>query len=371
MINILHFYKTYYPDSFGGVEQVIYHLCEEGVSYNINSTVHVLSENATNNIEKFHHHSVFKSSSLFEMSSTPFSISAIGAFRKLANKADIIHYHFPYPFMDILHFLVKINKPTVVSYHSDIVKQKLLLKLYRPVMYRFLNSVDAIVATSPNYLDTSTVLQKFKNKVSVIPIGISDESTRETKAVVYQKWSNYFPKPFFLFVGALRYYKGLHNLLDALVGTTIPVVILGDGPMIDSLRDQVEKNRIENITFIGKQSDQDKSALLKLCYGVIFPSHLRTEAFGITLLEGAMYGKPLITCEIGTGTSFVNIHEVTGLVVKPNDIDELRYAMQLLIDSPELAALYGKNARERFEKNFTVELMMSKYAKLYNSLLSK
>ncbi|WP_306308099.1 glycosyltransferase [Citrobacter youngae] len=117
---------------------------------------------------------VFYAKTNFEIASTPFSLSCIKKFKELAKQADIIHYHYPFPFMDILHFLCRIKKPTVVSYHSDIVKQKFISRLYSPLMNRFLSSVDCIVAASPNYAKTSTVLQKFESKVKVIPYGLDE-----------------------------------------------------------------------------------------------------------------------------------------------------------------------------------------------------
>ncbi|WP_153061064.1 glycosyltransferase, partial [Escherichia coli] len=140
------------------------------------------------------------------------SYDVIYKFKKLAQKADIIHYHFPFPFMDMIHFLTDIDKPTVVTYHSDIIKQKNLLKVYTPLMNRFLKSVSAIVATSPNYFNTSKTLQKFASKVKVIPIGIDANAYAFDDASRVEYWKQKLPAKFLLFVGALRYYKGLDIL---------------------------------------------------------------------------------------------------------------------------------------------------------------
>ena len=78
-----------------------------------------------------------------------------------------------------------------------------------------------------------------------------------------------------------------------------------------------------------------------------FPSHLRSEAFGISLLEGAMFGKPMISSEIGTGTSYINIAGETGLVVPPNAPQALHEAMRQLWEHPEQAAQMGARAEER------------------------
>lgn len=371
MIKVLHFYKTYYPDSLGGVEQVIFQLCEGGKSRGIDSTVLSLSKRGSIINKKIGSHTVYCSPVNFEAASTPFSFQALKDFKKLATQADIIHYHFPFPFMDMVHFLSGINKPTVVSYHSDIVKQKNILKIYAPLMNRFLGSVSRIVAASPNYVTTSITLKKFASKVSVIPYGLDEKSYPTPTLERLESWKNKFGSRFFLFVGAFRYYKGLHILIEAAQNSTYPIVIVGAGPIESELKKQVEELKIENIYFLGAVSDEDKAALLTLCSAVVFPSHLRSEAFGITLLEGAMYGKPLISSEIGTGTTFINVDQHTGIVVPPSDPAALRIAMDKLWDNVELSEKFGHNARNRYLENFTSEKMVSSYINLYNEIIDK
>jgi len=370
-LKVLHFYKTYYPDTFGGIEQVIYQLSEAGISYGISSITFSLSKrgNIDNQLNGSHYSNY--ANTTFELASTPFSISAINKFRRLAEQVDVIHYHFPFPFMDMLHFLCGIKKPSVVSYHSDIVKQKLALKIYTPLMDQFLKSVDCIVAASPNYAQSSFILNKYQSKVKIIPYGLDKTSYPMPDDERKNFWKNAVGDNFFLFIGAFRYYKGLHILLEAMAGIDYPLVIVGTGLIDDELRELVTVHNLKNVHFVGAISDENKVALLELCYCVVFPSHLRSEAFGITLLEGAMYGKPLISCEIGTGTSFINIHKETGLVVKPNDALDLRHAMTKIWEDPVLAKNYGIKAFERYEATFTADLMMEKYMNIYKELINK
>ena len=56
--------------------------------------------------------------------STGFSIDALFKFHQLAKQADIIHHHYPHPFGDILQIFSLITKPYIVTYHSDIIRQK-------------------------------------------------------------------------------------------------------------------------------------------------------------------------------------------------------------------------------------------------------
>lgn len=369
MIKVLHFYKTYYPDSFGGIEQVIFQLSEAGAHNDIAATTLSLSRREDLADKRIGSHYAHYARTHLEIASTPFSWSVLARFKALAAQADIIHYHFPWPFMDVVHFLSGLKKICVVSYHSDIVRQKFALKLYSPLMHQFLRSADCIVAASPNYVATSPVLQKFLPRVKVIPFGLNKDLYPQADQKNLQKWRRKIGERFFLFVGTFRYYKGLHILLDALQGTGFPVVIVGAGPIEAALKAQARQLKLENVWFLGALPDEDKVALLQLCYGVVFPSHLRSEAFGITLLEGAMFGKPLISSEIGTGTTYVNIHQKTGLVVAPSNPEALRSAMVTLWNDPELARRYGENAMKRFQALFTSERMAENYAALYRQLM--
>ena len=113
-------------------------------------------------------------------------------------------------------------------------------------------------------------------------------------------WKRVIGQNFFVFVGVLRYYKGLHILMEAAQNSAWPVVVIGAGPVENALREQARELGLLNVKFLGGVSEEDKVAILKLSYALVFPSHLRSEAFGISLLEGAMFGKPLISSEIGT-----------------------------------------------------------------------
>lgn len=370
-MKILHFYKTYYPDSFGGVEQVIFQLASGSVGLGIDSTILSLTANKVERVAELNGHKVFRCRSNFKVASTDFSLSSLWQFNALAKKADVVHYHFPWPFMDFAHFVVNHNKPSVVTYHSDIVKQKILLKLYRPLKNKFLSSVNTIVATSPNYRITSDILQRYQDKVEVIPIGLDKTLYPPINIKRAQYWKETLGEKFFLFIGVLRYYKGLNILLDALALSDLPTVIIGAGPIEGELRCKAESLGLKNITFLGQVSEEDKVTILGLSYAVIFPSHLRSEAFGISLLEGAMYGKPLISSEIGTGTSFINIDQQTGIVVSPSSPKDLQVAMTYLWNNPGVAERMGLKAVNRYKKLFTADKMCQSYKTLYERVISE
>jgi len=370
-MRVLHFYKTSMPDTVGGIEQVIFQLCESCAQQGIEGQVLSLSSDPTPPVVQVGHHEVHRAKLDLQFASTGFSLSVFKKFRELAAEADVVNYHFPWPFMDVVHFASGTRKPSVVTYHSDIIRQKTLLKLYRPLMNRFLASADRIVAASPNYLHTSDVLQKFQDKTRVITYGLDKSGYPQPDTARMADWRKKLGDKFFLFVGVMRYYKGLHILLEALQGVDYPVVIVGAGPLEIELHAQAQALGLRNIHFLGRLGDEDKVALLQLSYAIVFPSHLRSEAFGISLLEGAMYGKPMISSEIGTGTSYININNETGLVVPPSNPQAFREAMRTLWENPLLAAQMGAKAEARYRQLFTAEEMGRKWSALYQELLEE
>jgi rhamnosyl/mannosyltransferase len=271
----------------------------------------------------------------------------------------------------LLPFIRRRNQPVVVTYVSDIVRQNGfgLGQLYAPLRRYLLGTATRIVASSPNYAESSDILQAYQDKLTCIPHCLADEPF--SASALSARWEARFGRDFFLFVGVLRYYKGLDVLIAAARQVRLPIVILGDGPEGERLRREVQRQGLGHVHFVGALSDADKGVLFSLCRAVVFPSHLRSEAFGITLLEGARAAKPLICCEIGTGTTWVNLHDETGLVVPPDDPGALAQAMNTLAGDDALCARLGRGAQARWRQRFTPEVVGAAYLQLYEELLTK
>ncbi|MGI9328484.1 MAG: glycosyltransferase [Pseudomonadales bacterium] len=367
-MRILHVYRTYFPDTQGGLEETIRQICTNTQSLGVEARVLSLSRHPLPQKVSRPEAEVIRANLTIEIASCGMSVESIGMFREQATWADVIHYHFPWPFGDLLHFCTPGHKPSLVTYHSDILRQRVLRALYRPLMKRFLASVDAIACTSPNYFATSDVLLDYEKKTEIIPIGLDEQTYPQPSPELKQAVRDKYGDSYFLFVGVLRYYKGLHILLDALVDAPYRVIIVGSGPTEAELKQQAKQLNLTNVVFAGHVTDAEKVALFEQCRAVVFPSYLRTEAFGVTLLEGAMFGRPLISTEVGSGTSHVNSHETTGLVVTPGSSQELRSALDKLYFDRDLAESMGKAARNRFQKHFTGQLMGERYVKVYKRL---
>jgi rhamnosyl/mannosyltransferase len=288
-----------------------------------------------------------------------------------------LHFHFPWPFADVLNLLPAArNKPKVITYHSDIVRQRLLLALYKPLMHYTLGSMDAVVATSPNYVKSSTTLQKYvsPDRLKVIPLGIedrvqgSDSKALRTNILDRLKLGD---SEFVLTVGVLRYYKGLHTLVRSAPNIKGWIVIAGSGPEQDELARLAGELGAKNVIFAGQVTDDERDDLLQACAVFAFPSHLRSEAFGMALVEASMFSKPMICCEIGSGVSYVNQHNVTGLVIPPENPEELANAANRLLSDKVLATEMGQAARARYVELFSSEALGRNYAQLYCDVLAR
>lgn len=286
----------------------------------------------------------------------------------------MLHFHFPWPFADLLNLLPAARKPKILTYHSDIVRQKFLSMLYSPLMRATMQSMDAVVATSPNYAQTSAPIQRYvpKDKLKIIPLGIADVAQARpdsTSQIISRLGLS--QSPYVLALGVLRYYKGLHTLISAARKIQGKVVIAGSGPESEKLKAQAAALNADNVIFAGRVDEQEKHDLLRQCSSLVLPSHLRSEAFGMVLLEAAMYGRPLVCCDIGSGMSYVNQNGVTGVLVPPESPGRLADAINQLLYNPALALQMGQKARERFLALFSGEPLGQKYQALYSDILNK
>jgi rhamnosyl/mannosyltransferase len=358
-MRVLHVFKTFWPDTFGGIERTIDTIARATAPHGIDTEVLSLSRKPRKDPGAFNGYRTTKARLDFDVASTGFSREAFSVFREAASRADIVHYHFPWPFMDVLHLSVRHGLPSIVTYHSDVVRQSGLNLLYTPLMRRFLCSMDAIVATSQNYRNSSPVLARYLGKTYIIPIGLDPSAYPTPEPAHLDAIRREYPDGFFFFVGVPRYYKGLDSLVEAARINGKAVIVAGGAE---------RPAAPPNVHFVGAIDEAEKVALFQACTAFVFPSNRRSEAYGLALLEAAMLGRPMISCEIGTGTSYINIDRETGRVVPPDDPNALAGAMEEIADDGVQAGRWGEAARSRYLQMFTAERMGAAYARLYSEV---
>ncbi len=372
-MRVLHFFKTYWPETFGSVERVIDAVARSTRKLGVEHHVLSINDTGDNTRPDFHGQTLHKARRSFEILSTDVSLDAYRQYKRLAAEADVVHLHFPWPFADLAYLASRPRRPTIVTYHRDAMGDgacnAVIDTLYGPLRHRFLSGVDRIVATSRNHADTSPVLKRHADKTEIIPPGLNPASYPDPSFETLEKWCRRFGNDFFFFVGVLRHDKGLHTLLEAARDIDRSVVIAGTGKCEAAYKARKAELGIDNVHFVGAVDDVDKMALMQLCTALVLPSNKRSEAFGLALVEAAMTGKPMISCEIGTGTSFVNRDGITGLVVPPDDPLRLAQAMRTLGDKPQLARRLGVAAIRHFRENLHSDRTGQRYHALYQEVI--
>lgn len=366
-MKILHLYKSFYPETYGGIEHFIYTLSEATDKLGAKNSLFTTSHDLSINLE-YDFLNITRFKTTLDKASCPISYTLARNFKKLSATYDIIHLHFPWPFADLLTLLNQ-DKPLVITYHSDIIKQKIIKKFYRPLMKNLFQRANCIITTSHNLLESSIDLKNHKQKCKVIPLGLNLNQINLASAELITKWRKQVGEEFLLFIGQFRYYKGLDTLVEALIKYPVPTVFIGDGDKKNHYINTLKKAGVKNIHFVGSIFDDDKSALLSLCKAVVLPSIVRSEAFGISLLEGAAAGKALISTELQTGTSFANIHNETGIVVAPQNSAALAKAIEKIFSDRQLCQQYAKNAKERAHNLFSIDQVANKYLSVYKKII--
>lgn len=366
-MRILHLYKDYFP-VIGGIENHVRLLAEAQAARGHHVTVLATSLNRHSHTEMRNGARVIFASRLLNLSSAPFSIELFQRAAEL--KSDVAHLHSPYPVGEMAHYFFGSARATVLTYHSDIVRQKVMGALYTPLLHRVLARVNTIIATSPNYIETSHVLTRWKNKCVVVPLGITSPLAPlllgEGKTPSAQEKQ-------LLFVGKLRYYKGVNYLLQALPQIeNARLTIVGTGPMEREWRELADALGIASrVCWAGEISDEQLRAQYAACDVFVLPCSERSEAFGAVQLEAMTAGKPIVSCDVNTGVAWVNQDDVTGFVVPPKNPPALAQAITRLLNDDALRARMGNAGRERFLREFTLDVMVERVMQVYDRVLTR
>lgn len=362
--------KAYLP-VIGGVEETVAE-CARAASKEFAVTVLVVSHNCQSSTQVAEGCRIIRVGRLAKIWSAPLSAGYLPAFLKLAPRAELIHLHTPYPPAELAALFIPSRIPLVVTYHLDIVRQRLIAPVYQPLLQQLLARSRYIIVSNPVLAQTSPQLRRHQDKIVVIPPGL--DLTKFALSAAEQNWVSTMRrdarKPVVLFIGRLVYYKGVDILLQAAARVDAQFVIIGDGPLRPKLQRQADELGLsERITFLSHQPQRKLICYLHSCDVFVLPSVARSETFGLVLIEAMACQKPVISTELGTGTSWVNQHQQTGLVVPAGDPTALASAIQELISNPALARTYGIAAYARAQQVFSHQQFADKLLTLYHQAL--
>lgn len=296
--------------------------------------------------------------------------SMITTLRKVCPSYDIVHVHHPDPMAALALALSGYKGKVVLHWHSDIQKQKYLLRLYRPLQDWLLRRADLIVGTSPVYLDESPFLKKVQQKTVCLPIGVPP-ILPEPEAVDKLR-KQYGEKKIVFSLGRLVAYKGFTHLVEAARFLKDDYVILigGTGALKQALSQQIKRLGLENkVLLLGRIPENELPTYFGACKVFCLPSVQKTEAFGIVQIEAMSCGKPVVATRIPqSGVPWVNKHGVSGLNVMPGNAGELARAIQDIADNESVYDKYSMAAKNRYWDIFTNEHMIDKCKRIYNNL---
>lgn len=315
---------------------------------------------------------VHRFANFFTMFNDPFTPGIITDLLK--EDYDLIHLHLPDPFNSIFALIASIlrKKPLIVTYHADIIKDEWYHKpfkfIYNLFLYFVLRHSRKIIATTPNYVEDSGILRRFKNKMEIVPNFVDIEKFNPgLDGSRIRKVYNLNEKKIILFIGRLVPYKGVEYLITAFSDVkkeleNSALLIVGNGPLKEKLENLAAD--IGDVYFINAE-DRDIPFYYACCDLFVLPSITRQEAFGIVLLEAMASGKPVIATNISGMPYIINN---SGIVVKPKNIDGLKDAILKILSNPQIAAELGENGRKRVETEFAPDIITDKIEKIYTKL---
>jgi len=306
------------------------------------------------------------------------SLSMAPTFPLWARKfeADLIHVHLPNPLAELSALLAPRDVPIVAHFHSDVVRQRRLLKVYQPFLEAFYRRANRIIVPTPRHIEISPFVAKHREKCCVVPFSIPiakfelDAWGRERAQQLRDGMSSV------LFVGRLVSYKGLEYLIRAFarISTKIKarLAIVGSGPQENALKELAQKAGIAGrVEFAGEVPERELVARYHAADVVVLPSVTNAEMFGIVQLEAMACRKPVISTKLPTGVPWVNRHGKTGLVVPPGDEEALAESIRHLLADPARRAEMGEAGRARVERHFTSAHMAASLLEIYEELISE
>jgi rhamnosyl/mannosyltransferase len=251
-----------------------------------------------------------------------------------------------------------------------VVRQQVLGTLFGPILHALLRRASAVIVTSPNYMESSRVLARHRERCRVVPLGIPEECFDNPDPETVKEIQRSYGGHLILSVGRLVYYKGFRHLIEAMAAAPGRLLIAGDGPLKGELVSRARALGLgDRVVFLGTPSDSQLRSLYYAADLFVLASTERSEAFGLVQAEAMAAGKPVINTNLASGVPFVSLHNVTGLTVPPSDSAAIAGAITRLVEDNSLRAAQGKAARHRAEILFRSKSMAEQTVRIYESIL--
>jgi len=351
----------------GGIETHVQVLCRELQKY-VDVEVLVASDTTADDEFRDGDVKVTRVGTSFSASSAPVSFALPRLIRHA--EADIIHLHLPNPPAILALLLSGYRGKVIATYHSDIVRQQFMGKLFEPILRLFLSRCAAIIPTTTRYMETSAIVSTYTDRCCVIPYGISLDQFRTRDEIQIARIRARYGSRLIISTGRLIYYKGFEYLIEAMTHIHGHLLIVGDGPLRERLQTLLEELGVQSkVSLLGEIHNDEIAPYFHAADVFALASVARSEAFGIVQLEAMACGKPVVNTALDSGVPSVSLDHVTGLTVPPRNPVALAQAINELLEDADLRASYGRAARVRVEKEFDKKLMAERVLSLYRRVL--
>jgi glycosyltransferase involved in cell wall biosynthesis len=371
--------NSYYPPWIGGAETYTRNIAN-GLKKRGHDVTVYCSERPLAAGERFEDGiRIVRMRTLFKVYGTPITVIPTSL---LTEKYDIIHANFPSPYLAGFSSWIAAatNTPSVLTWHNDLPPVTsfagMLVKMHDKISGVYLGQYKRIISTTKVYARNSKILRQYSSKVTVIQNGVdtmrfspnvSGDSVKERFGLGQSK--------IVLFVGALttfHAYKGVDILIRAFkkvceARSDAKLLIVGGGNLSGQYKALANELGISsNVIFAGKIEDSELPQYYAASDLTVLPSKDSSEGFGLVLMESMATGKAVIGSRVG-GVVEVVREGSNGLLVEPNNVDELARAMQFLFKDDRTRILMGKYGR-MFAEHSDWGLVVEKLESLYKQI---
>jgi len=348
-LSVLHIFKVYYPDLFGGTLSVIRDICA-GLKDIYAASVLVCSKFGGQRRIVVNDVAVERVRSFGDVLSLPAAPTyPLRLWRRIAEH-DLLALHAPFPLADLVFALgLGRSRPLVVHWHADIVSHATLRRFVEPLMRRTLRRAEAIIVSDAVLIENTPLLREFANKCHAVPFGV-DVSKYDRPDRVNARGR------LVLACGRLVPYKGFDVLVRAAVGRNFEVWIVGEGREHERLEQLIKELGVKDrVRLLGSLPDSERARLMCIADVFAMPSVTNAETFGLVQLEAMAAGRPIVNTSLDTAVPRVARHGMEAVTVPPGDSEQLGEAIDSLIADPERRRHMGEAARHRAMTKYSTD----------------
>jgi rhamnosyl/mannosyltransferase len=366
----------YYPPIVGGIEAHVRDLAEGLVA--AGHYVKVVCSNDQRQFvqEMINGVEVIRLPRITEKASTPIARRYGEVLAAEAARSDVVHFHFPYPWGEFqwMRQAAARKVPYVVTYHTDIVRQKNALRLYRPFLERFLDGAKAIFASSPQLIEYSPFLSSRSGKCHHVDFGLKLDHIADNEAAIHTgeklRASLESQRPIVLFAGRLVYYKGVDVLIDSMPLVDAEYVVIGTGPLNEEIGEHARRLGVsDRLHLLGSVSDEDLAGWYHAADVFALPSVETSEAFGLVQIEAHAAATPVVSTLLKSGVPYANLDGITGLSVEVGDAEALAEGINTILNDPTFAQRLGQQAKQRALSTFSIPRMVAQISDRYQEVI--